>query len=50
MLQACHHGVELTPEEMRRFSLWLDANSVFYGAYHDTLAQAKGEVVVPHLD
>ncbi|NLV41398.1 MAG: hypothetical protein GXY15_09270 [Candidatus Hydrogenedentes bacterium] len=50
MLQAGHHGVELTPEEMRRFSLWLDANSVFYGAYHDTLAQAKGEVVIPHLD
>ncbi len=50
MLEAGHHDVELTPEEMRRITLWLDANSVFYGAYHDTVAQAKGEFVWPHLE
>ncbi len=50
MLQAGHHDVELTQEEWRRITLWLDANSVFYGAYHDTLAQAQGKMVIPHLD
>lgn len=50
MLRAGHHDVELTAEEWRRITLWLDANSVFYGAYHDTVAQAQGETVIPHLD
>lgn len=49
LLTAGHHDVELTPEELRRITLWLDGNSMFYGAYHDIMAQAKGESVAPRL-
>ena len=34
--------VELTPEEWRRITLWLDSNSMFYRGLSDTVAQAKG--------
>lgn len=44
-----HHDVELTAEEMRRITLWLDCNSNFYGAYYDDKKQASGEVVKPLL-
>lgn len=44
-----HHGVQLTDEEMLRITLWLDLNSVFYGAYDHTEAQAKGKRVLPRL-
>jgi hypothetical protein len=47
MLKAGHHDVKLEPEEARRLWLWLDCNSVFYGAYQDTAKQAKGEIVKP---
>ncbi len=50
MLDAGHHDVELSQEELRRITLWLDGNSVFYGAYHDIVAQAQGERVLPHLE
>lgn len=49
MLEEGHHGVELTREEMRRITLWLDSNSVFYGDYFDTEAQAKGQRRLPRL-
>jgi YD repeat-containing protein len=49
LLEGGHHDVELTAEELRRITLWLDANSVFFGAYHDLVAQANGETVIPHL-
>ena len=45
-----HHGVRLTVEERRRVIVWLDANSDFFGAYEDTLAQSRGELVKPTLD
>jgi hypothetical protein len=45
-----HYGVNLPPEDLRRVTLWLDANSEFYGAYHNVEAQARGEVVYPTLD
>ena len=45
-----HYGVRLTEEEFHRVTLWLDCNSEFYGAYHDTQAQARGGVVTPQLD
>ena len=35
--------------DMRRLALWLDCNSVFYGAYHDTELQAQGKTVLPKL-
>lgn len=49
LLEAGHYGVALSPEELRRITLWIDGNSVFYGAYHDLVAQAEGQVVLPHL-
>jgi hypothetical protein len=45
-----HYGVKLSSEELRRFVLWLDANSEFYGSYENTAAQARGEMVLPTLD
>ena len=47
MLKKGHNKVKLKGEELRRITLWLDCNSVFYGAYHETGRQARGEVVVP---
>jgi len=45
-----HYGVKLTAEEFHRVTLWLDCNSEFFGAYEDTAAQARGEVVHPALE
>ncbi|OQB37713.1 MAG: Protein TolB [Candidatus Hydrogenedentes bacterium ADurb.Bin179] len=50
LLESGHHGVELSPEEWRRITLWLDGNSTFYGDYHDTVAQARGERATPRLE
>lgn len=44
-----HYDVQLPPEDLHRINLWLDANSEFYGAYEDTEAQARGEIVYPSL-
>ncbi|UDQ97336.1 hypothetical protein AAEX28_09920 [Lentisphaerota bacterium WC36G] len=44
-----HKDVKLNKEDMRRITLWLDCNSNFYGAYYNTEAQSKGEVVQPLL-
>ena len=49
LLEEGHYGVELSPEEARRISLWIDGNSVLFGAYHDLVAQADGKLVLPHL-
>ena len=49
ILENDHYGVKLTPQELRRFTIWLDCNSVFYGAYIETEAQRKGEVVMPKV-
>ena len=48
-LEPEHYGVELTAEERHRIMLWLDCNSEFYGAYENTEAQARGEIVRPIL-
>ncbi len=42
--------VSLTPEEMERIVVWLDTQSVFYGAYDNTQAQKKGEAVEPEVE
>ena len=47
MLMANHHDVKLTPEELRRFFVWMDCNSNFYGAYSDLEQQARGDIVLP---
>ncbi len=50
MLDGGHHDVELTNEQKRRLTLWLDANSVFYGDYHDAESQARGGTPEPRLE
>ena len=45
-----HNDLKLTPEELHRITLWLDSNSLFYGAYHDLEAQRKGKRVMPTLE
>lgn len=45
-----HHGVRLSPDDLHRITLWLDCNSEFFGAYENTPAQSRGEVVTPSLD
>lgn len=47
MLRNGHQKLDLSPEDLRRIALWLDTNSNFYGAYHDTEKQARGELVLP---
>jgi hypothetical protein len=49
LLRAGHHGVKLSPEEMRRLTLWLDSNCLFYGHDDNIEAQAAGEIVQPSL-
>ena len=49
LLKAGHYDVELSTEQMRRITLWLDSNSDFFGSYENIKEQAKGEVVQPTL-
>jgi hypothetical protein len=49
LLDQGHYDAELSPEELRRIIVWLDANSDFFGAYEDTQAQARGDPVRPTL-
>lgn len=46
-LGPAHYGVQLTDDERRRLTLWLDLNSNELGAYHDADRQQRGEVVWP---
>ncbi|MCL5095968.1 MAG: GH36 C-terminal domain-containing protein, partial [Candidatus Omnitrophica bacterium] len=39
LLRAGHAGLQLSPEEIRRLAIWIDANAVFYGVY-DPIQQA----------
>ncbi len=45
-----HYGVKLSDEDFHRITLWLDCNSEFFGAYHNTRDQAQGLVVHPRLN
>ncbi len=45
-----HYGVKLSDEDFHRLTLWLDCNSEFYGSYKNTVAQTKGQIVMPTLD
>ena len=49
LLDQGHYDVDLSPDELRRIVVWLDANSDFFGAYENTQAQARGELVRPKL-
>ncbi|MBM4040798.1 MAG: hypothetical protein FJ290_20020 [Planctomycetes bacterium] len=50
LLAKGHYDVKLSPEELRRITLWLDCNSDFFGAYEKTQEQAAGEIVRPSLE
>ena len=50
ILKSDHHGVKLTPEELYRFTLWMDNNCGFYGAYVNIPEQRRGETVTPDLE
>ena len=45
-----HYGVKLSDEDFHRFTLWLDCNSEFFGAYENTHDQAAGKIVYPSLN
>jgi len=49
-LDKSHDGVDLTKDEFRRITLWLDCNSNELGAYQDEAAQRRGELVWPVFD
>jgi len=42
--------VKLPPDALARITLWMDANSVFYGDYKNTAAQARGARPTPELE
>ncbi len=50
LLDKGHHDVKLSEQELRRLTVWLDANSDFYGAYEDTQAQSRGQIVRPRIE
>ncbi|NQT50433.1 hypothetical protein HQ576_00185, partial [bacterium] len=50
MLAKGHHDLKLSHEDLHRITLWLDCNSDFFGAYKNTEAQARGEIVQPALE
>jgi len=50
ILKAPHYGLELTKEELYRFTVWMDNNCDFYGAYDECEIQRKGEKVFPRLE
>ena len=49
-LDKSHYKVELSKEERRRITLWLDCNSNEIGAYHNEKLQREGKIVWPTLD
>ena len=49
-LDKSHYGVELSAEERRRITLWLDCNGNEFGAYIKLDEQRRGEVVWPGID
>ncbi len=52
LLQNDHHGLELSPEDLHRITLWLDMSSMFYGVYEREggEAQLRGEFAWPTLE
>ncbi len=49
-IQSDHFGVQLTPEEKYRFTVWMDNNCDFYGSYENCPLQRTGEIVAPTLE
>ncbi len=49
-LDKSHYGVNLTPDEFKRITLWLDCNGNELGAYTKVDEQRLGAVVWPEID
>lgn len=49
LLENGHHGVNLSDEDLRRITVWLDCNSNFFGDYVELEKQRDGGVVTPAL-
>ena len=47
LLQKGHEGVKLSPDEMRKVSIWIDLNAIFYGVNdpEDQERMRRGELV-----
>jgi hypothetical protein len=47
MLHDGHHGVTLSPEEIRRLATWMDVNALFYGTFDpaDQRRQQNGQPI-----
>jgi hypothetical protein len=50
MLKKGHNDVKLTPEEMRRITIWLDSNGLFHGHDLHLKEQAQGKIVSPDME
>ena len=50
ILDKGHYDVKLPPEALRRLTLWLDANSDFFGSYENFDVQAAGQRVPPPME
>ncbi len=50
ILTSNHYDVKLTPEELYRFTVWMDNNCDFYGVYENCPAQKEGKIVPPTLE
>ncbi len=52
LLTKGHYKVKLSPDQMRRITIWLDSCSPFYGVYEKEggQAQLRGEIVRPTLE
>jgi hypothetical protein len=51
LLQAGHHDVKLSPQDLHCLTVWLDSCSLFYGVYEKEggQAQLRGEIAHPTL-
>jgi hypothetical protein len=49
-LDKSHYEVNLTPDEFRRITLWMDCNGNELGAYTKVPEQQRGEIVWPEID
>ena len=45
-----HYDANLTPDEFRRITLWMDCNGNELGAYTKVPEQQRGEIVWPEID
>ncbi len=50
LLRKGHYNVDLPADDLHRITLWLDTNSVFFGAYKNLEAQGAGKLIKPELN